>query len=82
MEEQQQNTEEMIDGLVRPERMAHAIGRAPKYIRDEIAGLVEGEQTPGSFGDLIKRSVAMTEEHKEFAGTNVVSIFGKGAVVR
>ena len=76
MDEQQQNTEEMIDGLVRPERMAHAIGQTPKYIKDEIADLVEGEQIPGSFGDLIKRSVEMTEEHKEFEETNVVSIFG------
>jgi len=76
MDEQQQNTEEMIDGLVRPERMAHAIGRTPKYIKDEIADLVEGEQIPGSFGDLTKRSFEMTEEHKEFDGTNVVSIFG------
>lgn len=78
---ERQNTEEMIDGLVRPERMAHAIGQTPKYLRDEIAGLVEGEQIPGSFGDLIKRSVVMTEEHKEFAGTNVVSIF-KGNSIR
>ena len=80
MDLQQQKTEEMIDGLVRPERMAHTIGRTPKYIQDDIASLVDGEQIPGSFGDLIKRSVEMTEEHKEFAGTNVVSIFRKGVV--
>ena len=80
MDEQQQNTEEMIDGLVRPERMAHAIRRTPKRIQDEIAGLLEGEQIPGSFGDLIKRSVEMTEAHKEFAGTNVISIFRKSVV--
>ena len=79
MDEQQQNTEEMIDGLVRPERMAHAIGQTPKYIKDEIADLVEGEQIPGSFGDLIKRSVEMTAAHREFAGTNVVSLFGKSS---
>ena len=79
MDEQQQNTEEMVDGLVRPERMAHAIGQTPKYIKDEIASLVEGEQIPGSFGDLIKRSFEMTAAHREFAGTNVVSLFGKSS---
>lgn len=72
-----QNTKEMINALVRPERMAHAIGLTPKYLCDEIADLVEGEQIPGSFGELIKRSVEMTEAHKAFVGTNVVSIFGK-----
>lgn len=75
MNEQLQNTEEMIDGLVRPERIAHAIWHTPKYIRDDVASLVEGEQIPGSFGDLIKRSIEMTEEHQEFAGTNVISLF-------
>ena len=79
MDEQQQNTEEMIDGLVRSERMAHAIGQTPKYIKDEIASLVEGEQIPGSFGDLIKRSFEMAAAHREFAGTNVVSLFGKSS---
>jgi len=74
---ERQNTEEIIDGLVRPERMAHAIGQTPKYLCDEIADLVEGEQIPGSFGELIKRSVKMTEAHKAFEGTNVVSIFGQ-----
>ena len=69
----------MIDGLVRPERMAHAIGQTPKYIKDEIAGLVEGEQIPGSFGDLIKRSVEMTKPNNELEDTNVVSIFSKRA---
>ena len=79
MDEQQQNTEEMIDGLVRSERMAHAIGQTPKYIKDEIASLVEGEQIPGSFGDLIKRSVEMTKPNNELEDTNVVSIFSKRA---
>ena len=74
---ERQYTEEMIDGLVRPERMAHAIGQTSKDLCDEIANLVEGEQIPGSFGELIKRSVEMTEAHKAFVGTNVVSIFGK-----
>lgn len=76
MEDQQ----EVVDGLMRPERLANVIGQSPKYVRDDIASLVEGEQIPGSFGDLIKRSVEMTVSHKEFEGTNVVSIFGKGAV--
>lgn len=74
---ERQYTEEIIDGLVRPERMARAIGQTPKYLCDEIADLVEGEQIPGSFGELIKRSVEMTEAHKAFVGTNVVSIFGQ-----
>jgi len=73
MDEQQ----EVLDGLMRPERLANVIGQSPKYIRDDIANLVEREQIPGSFGDLIKRSVEMTVAHKEFEGTNVVSIFGK-----
>ncbi len=74
MDEQQQ---EVLDGLMRPERLANIIGQSPKYVRDDFASLVEGEQIPGSFGDLIKRSVEMTAAHKEFEGTNVVSIFGK-----
>ncbi len=65
---------------MRPERLANVIGQSPKYIREDIAVLLEGEQIPGSFGDLIKRSVEMTTAHKEFEGTNVVSIFGKGVV--
>ena len=59
--------------------LERALDQTPKYIKDEIADLVEGKQIPGSFGDLIKRSFEMTEEHKEFDGTNVVSIFRKGA---
>ena len=75
-----QSMDEMIDGLMRPARMAHAIGRAPKYIRDEVADLVAGEQIPGLFGDLIKRSVEVTVEHQEFNSENVVSIFGRRAL--
>lgn len=71
---------EVLDTLMRQERLANVIGHYPNYIRVEIASLVEGEQIPGSFGELIKRSVEMTAAHKEFKGTNVVSIFGKGAV--
>ncbi|MDP2759260.1 MAG: hypothetical protein Q8O64_02475 [Sideroxyarcus sp.] len=72
--------QDVLDGLMRPERLANVIAQCPKYIRDDIAHLVEGEQLPGSFGELIKRSVEMTAAHKEFEGTNVVSIFGKSAV--
>lgn len=67
----------VVDGLMRPERLANVIGQFSNYVREDIASLVEGEQIPGSFGDLIKRSVEMTAAHKEFEGTNVVSIFGK-----
>jgi len=68
---------EVIDGLLRTERMANVIGQEPSYVRKEIAGLVSGEQIPGSFGDLIKRSMETVEQHKAFEGTNVVSLFGK-----
>lgn len=71
--------QEVVEGLMRPERLANVIGHSPKNVRDDIASLVEGEQIPGSFGDLIKRSVEMTAAHKEFVGANVVSIFGKKA---
>jgi len=67
----------VLDGLMRPERLANILGHSSKYVRDDIASLVKGGQIPGSFGDLIKRSVEMTAAHKEFEGTNVVSIFGK-----
>lgn len=70
---------EVIDGLLRPERMANVIGQEPNHIRKEIAGLVSGEQIPGSFGDLIKRSMETVEQHNTFDGTNVVSLFGKSA---
>jgi hypothetical protein len=70
---------EEIDGLLRTERMANVIGQEPSYVKKEIAGLVSGEQIPGSFGDLIKRSMETVEQHKSFDGTNVVSLFGKSA---
>ena len=73
MDEQQ----EVVGGLVRPERLANVIGQSPKYIRDDIASLVEGEQIPGSFGDLIKRSVELAGAHKELQGSNVVSMIGR-----
>ena len=71
------NQQKIIENLLRPERMTNVLGATPKYIQDDIANLVVGDQIPGSFGDLIKRSVEMTAAHKEFEGTNVVSIFGK-----
>lgn len=72
--------QEVLGTLMRQERLANVIGHSPNYIRVEIASLVEGEQIPGSFGELIKLSVEMTAAHKEFKGTNVVSMFWKGAV--
>jgi hypothetical protein len=72
MEEQ-----ETIDGLNRPERMASAISQLPGYMRNDIAELVAEEQIPGSFGDLIKRSVELTNTHKEYQGSNVVSMMGR-----
>jgi hypothetical protein len=72
MEEQ-----EVIEGLLRTERMTNVIGQEPGYVREEIASLVSGEQIPGSFGDLIKRSIATSKQHKEFEGTNVVSMIGR-----
>ncbi|MDE2310528.1 MAG: hypothetical protein KGL01_06830 [Betaproteobacteria bacterium] len=69
--------DKLLEGLARPERMANIIGQQSKYIRDDIAGLVEEEQKPGSFGDLIKRSVELTETHKEYQGSNVMSMIGR-----
>ncbi|MHB1115811.1 hypothetical protein [Sideroxydans sp.] len=72
-----ENQQEILEGVMRTERLAFVIGQSPKYIRDDIATLLEGDQLPGSFGELIKHSVEMHSAHKEFEGTNVVSIFGK-----
>ena len=69
--------DKLLDGLERPERMANIIAQQPKYIRDDIASLVEEEQRPGSFGDLIKHSVELTATHKEYQGSNVVSMIGR-----
>ena len=66
--------DKLLEGLERPERMANIIAQQPKYIRDDIASLVEDEQKPGSFGDLIKRSVELAGVHNEFQGSNVVSM--------
>jgi len=71
------NMDKLLEGLERPERMANIIAQQPKYIRDDIASLVEEEQKLGSFGELIKRSVELTETHKEFQGSNVVSMMGR-----
>ena len=69
--------DKLLEGLERPERMANIIAQQPKHIRDDIAGLVEDEQKPGSFGDLIKRSVELAGAHNEFQGSNVVSMIGR-----
>jgi len=71
------NMDKLLEGLERTERMANIIAQQPKYIRDDIASLVEEEQRPGSFGDLIKCSVELTETHKELRGSNVVSMMGR-----
>ena len=65
--------DKLLDGLERPERMANIIAQQPRYIRDDIASLVEDEQKPGSFGDLIKRSVELTATHKEHQGPKLAS---------
>ena len=69
--------DKIIDGLERPERIANIIAQQPEYIRDDIASLVVTEQKSGSFGDLIKRSVGLTEAHKAYQGSNVVSMIGR-----
>ena len=69
--------DKLLEGLERPERMANIIARQPRYIRDDIAGLVEEEQRPGSFGDLIKCSLKLAGAHKEFQGSNIVSMMGR-----
>lgn len=69
--------DKLLEGLERPERMANIIAQQPEYIRDDIASLVEKEQKPGSFGDLIKHSVGLTEAHKAYQGSNVVSMIGR-----
>ena len=71
------NMDKLLEGLERTERMANIIAQQPKYIRDDIVSLVEEEQRPGSFGDLIKRSVELTVTLKEFQGSNVVLIMGR-----
>lgn len=74
--------QETIDGLNRPERMASAIGELPGYMRNDIADLVAEEQIPGSFVDLIKRSVGLIEEDNQLERANVVSMVGRHHKVR
>lgn len=69
--------DKLLEGLERPERIANLIAQQPEYLRDDIASLVEKEQKPGSFGDLIKCSVGLTETHKAYQGSNVVSMIGR-----
>lgn len=66
-----------LEGLGCLERMENIIVQQPKCIWDDIASLVEDEQKPGSFGDLIKRSVELAGAHNEFQGSNVVSMTGR-----
>jgi hypothetical protein len=75
--QEEKNMDKLLEGLERPERMANIIAQQPKYIRDDIASLVEAEQKPGSFGDLIKRSVELAAAHNELQGSNVVSMIGR-----
>ena len=56
-------------------RLAARSGRG--FTRNDIAALVADDQIPGSFGDLIKRSVGLIEEGKELEGGNVVSMVGR-----
>jgi len=69
--------DKLLEGLERPERMASIIAQQPKCLRDDIAALVKDVQKPGSFGDLIKRSLGLAETHKEYQGSNVVSMIGR-----
>ena len=69
-------TTDAIPGL---EVMAAVIAQEPSYIRAELSSLVAGEQLPGSFGDLIKKSVGIVEASKqrERENENVISFFKK-----
>jgi hypothetical protein len=71
------NEQEIIDGLVRTELLSTVYGQLPEYIKNDIASLVSENQMPGSFGDLVKRSVEIVEEHRQFEGSNVVSMIGR-----
>jgi hypothetical protein len=68
---------EIINGLTRTERIASAVGQLPGYMRNELANIVAGEQIPGSFGDLVKRSFGLIEEGEQLECGNVVSMVGK-----
>ena len=69
--------QEVIDGLNNPVRIASTIGQLPDYQRADIAKLAADEQIPGSFGDLIRRSLDAIEEGKRLEGENVVSRVGQ-----
>lgn len=57
--------------------LAHVLAQETFEDRGRIASLLEGEQIPGSFGDLIKRSIGKIEKHEAFEGANVVSLIGR-----
>ena len=69
-------TTDAIPGL---EVMAAVIAQEPSYIRAELSSLVAGEQLPGSFGELVKKSVAIVEvgKQRERENENVISFFKK-----
>lgn len=70
----------IIDGLVRPERLATVIAQSSQHERDDLAELVATEQKPGSFGELVKNAIGLTEAHQEKVeqqGSNVVSFYRK-----
>ena len=54
--------------------MASAIANEPESVRQELATLVAGDQRPGSFGDLVKQSLAISEQHEKLDGVKVVSL--------
>lgn len=70
-------TQEVIDELHNPVRLAFAIGQLPSYQRADIANLIDEEQIPGSFGELVKRSLGLIQEGKQLEGGNVVSMVGR-----
>jgi len=69
-------TTDAIPGL---EVVAAVIAQEPSYIRAELSSLVAGEQLPGSFGELVKKSVAIVEvgKQRERENENVISFFKK-----
>ena len=77
MEEQ-----EVIDRLMRTERIASVVGQLPGFMRNELANIVDGEQIPGSFGDLVKNSFGLIEEGEQLEDGNVVSMVGRRATIK
>lgn len=59
--------------------MASAIASESESDRVEIAVLVAGEQRPGSFGELVKQSLAISDQHETFDGAKVVSMLKRNS---